>query len=113
MIDRMLVEPITIMRAVRATNRYGDDVLTWEEPEYADILGVLQQAQYGSEVTTERDLQSTEGTVFLPLDAPVTGQDRLVHNGQTWFLVGPLAPVGRPGRPSHLEGRVRLVKDGV
>ena len=113
MIDRMLVEPITVLRAVRSTDRYGDDVLSWEVPDTGPVLGVLQQAQYGSEVTTERDLQSTEGTVFLPLDAPVTGQDRLVHNGQTWFLVGPLAPVGRPGRPSHLEGRVRLVKDGV
>lgn len=43
----------------------------------------------GSEDTTDRNVQTYEASMLLPDDADVEGDDVLVHDGDTWQVLGP------------------------
>ena len=107
----LLATPVTILRAKRATDRYGRDTLDWSDPDRIDTTGYLHQ-ESGLERTADRDTQTAQAVLYLPAGTDITGRDRVEMAGHLWGVTGPPDHVTPPGSTveHHIEVSLRYVE---
>lgn len=86
----MRLGPHTIvrLRAATKTDGYGT-ALDWANPAELPIEGCSWQPTTGQESTDGREARVERAVVWAPLDADVSGTDRLRHgSGPDWHVDG-------------------------
>ena len=103
-IAALLHQKITVFEAGSSTNRAGDAVMDWSDPEKVTVVQGWIQPRRSSEST---DLRNREGVrakgYFLP-EAPINAGSRVRDpQRRVWQVIGPPLLVTAPGRNSHVQ----------
>jgi hypothetical protein len=104
----LLVLPVTIVqRSAQPEGGYGEDVFV--ETGRIDTRGYLRPLS-GFEDLTQQATTRTQGTLFLAATDPLSADDQVVIDGQTWEVTA----VGlwrnpRTRQDHHVEATVELV----
>ena len=99
-----LRQTVTVSRARLTRDRYGTDVLDWDNPAQTTHIGLVQP-RTGVEDTAEVQVVVETAVAFLPYDADVRTTDRLTVEGRD-YAVTAVIPRSFAGR-HHLEVLVR------
>lgn len=99
---------ITVVRAARTTDRYGNPVLDWDAATRHDVRRCRVQPVQGSRVnmaeTIPRDGVETRRRVFIPAGADIDHLDRIEYLGLTYQIDGDVDAWPSPtGRLAHIE----------
>lgn len=107
-ISRLLGDVITLQVPTTSTDAYGSSTFVYSGG--TDYPARMQQTA-GTEVTKDRDTQVSDWLLFLNPDVPITGDSRVLFNGQTFEVLGPPAIPTTPRTvgPHHIEARLRHV----
>lgn len=82
-------QTITVQRAPMVDD-HGTDVPDWTDPDEHDETGCSVQPAPGTEDLIGRDQITTIWTVYAPLAADVLTTDRVVYQGDTFEVDGPI-----------------------
>src|SRR5690625_7278352 len=72
---------ITIIRAGKTTDLYGNEIPDWDNATRSDVSGCSVQPTFGEEDTMHRDAVQSEYTVYAPPGTDVTADDGGEWNG--------------------------------
>jgi hypothetical protein len=106
-------ERATIVTAERSTDPYGADVPDWDRTTERDVVACVQPigVRPESETMVERDEQRVDARIWLLWGTPITGRDRVRHNGLTFEVIGPPRRWALPWGPKerYVEADLRRV----
>ncbi len=107
----LLVHDVTITRAGSTTDRYGDVIPDWSTASSSSVKGWVSQ-QSRSEVLDGREAQVSGWVAFFPAGTDVTGHDRVVWEGTTFEVAGPVNPAWSPRLDGvhHVECQLSVVE---
>lgn len=107
---RLMDQPITILHAPTAANRYGGNDLDWANATTTDTVCWVNDIA-STEVVDGRDALVSHWHLYLPAGTAITGKDRVRIDGQLYEVDGPISTASRPGKGvHHLECHLLLVK---
>lgn len=96
---------VTIIRADRTEDRYGDSVLDWDNSSEHEVEKCILLPVEGEEtLSLESDQVISRWTLDAPYDADITALDRVRYNDVTYEVDGSVQHWESPtGRLNHLE----------
>jgi hypothetical protein len=101
-------ETVQVLTAVAATDRYGNQALTWDAPVVTDVPGCRVLPVPGPEVL---DRVTTKWMLFAPPDTALVSANRVRWNGTTYDVVGDVRRWPSPtGRMAHIEADLARVE---
>lgn len=113
-LDTLLAYTVTVVRMGEVSDdEYGnvisaelsrEDYPAWVEPMTGQGRGG------GKEETQDRDTQIEDWLLILPANTPITGRDRVEHDGNTFEVIGPPAIRRSPRGVHHVEARIRHIE---
>lgn len=106
---RLLAEHVAILAPTKTTGTYGDDSLTYPEPDEVEPTPARLEQTAGTEVSTGRDTQISDWLLYLPPDVEISGDSRVVRlsDGRTFEVLGPPNVLVHPRTgPHHIEARL-------
>jgi head-tail adaptor len=113
--EYLMTYAVTIVKQANAEDRYGGQTADWSPDKVSRVTvrGFLGQSitrgEGGREDLDDRDALITAYQLFLPLDADITGHDRVEVDGEAFEVVGPPLVRRTPEGPHHIEVRLRGV----
>lgn len=107
-IAALMVHTVTIKRASTTTDRYGDTAADFDTATSTTTVAWISQ-RAASEIVNGREAQLSEWVAFLPADADVLGQDRIIWGDITFEVVGPPNHAWSPRGENHIEAVLKVV----
>lgn len=104
----LLAHDVTILTPSTEADRYGGTNKDWTNPTSSTVKGWVSQ-QSGTEIIDGREAQVSTWILYLHPDASVSGKDRVVWEGLTFEVDGPVHPAWKPGGLHHYEVPLRVV----
>lgn len=107
----LMVHDVTILQAGTTTDRYGDSIKDWTAATSSTVKGWVSQ-QTRSEVLDGREARVSGWVCYLPAGTRLTGLDRIVWEGTTFEVDGPINPAWSPRLRGvhHLELQLSRVE---
>lgn len=105
--DRLLVRDVTIVHPGAGTSLYGDNIADWSATTTEGVKGWL--ARLTSEENLEgRDALISGWKLYVDKDTTLAATDRVVIDGTTYEIDGPVLDAWRPTGIHHREALLRL-----
>ena len=95
-------QPVTIRRAARSTDRYGNDIADWTDvTDTAATAWIAQRG--GSERLDHRDGEASTWIALFDPCVDITAADRGLRGALVFEVAGPINPAYRQGELHHIE----------
>lgn len=108
---------VTVIRAIRETDRYGNTVYDWAAADRTEYVAWVEQriapaAGTQSEHVTDRNAQASLWLLIVPPDADIDGRDRVEYDGRTFEVIGPpwTVKTRRTSAAHHIEANLRWLE---
>lgn len=97
-----LPHTVTIVRAGRSTDRYGNPSSpSWDTPSLVDVAGWMQPGTGRDVDSVDADTDVNRWTALLEPAADIAADDRLVWDGRTFRVLGTPGLRTTPRGPHH------------
>lgn len=104
---------VTRLRAPLGTDEYGNRARAWEDAATAELAGFSVQPLGGEEETTDRQTVVTRAQLWGPSGTDLESTDRVVAEGVTYEIDGPVHRWPAPGGGEHhINANLRKVVGG-
>lgn len=108
MIESLMTQAVTILRADTDVDVYGNTVTDWTETTSTATLAWIAQ-RTADDLLGDRDGEVSEWVGFFLPTVTITAQDRVVRGSMTFEVAGPINPAYTPLALHHLEVPLRVV----
>ena len=109
-IEALMTQPVTILRGVEVTDRYGSKTFDWTAATSAQTTAWIARRD-GSEVLDHRNAEISQWIGMFPKDVDLRAGDRVVRWGVTFEVDEPPNPAHRPQSGlHHVEAMLKVVE---
>lgn len=109
-IDAFFVRTVTIQHPVLVPSGYGDGMEEdFTTPTTTVVKGWLHQLSESEQVSSTRDADVSTHVLRLPAGTAIDSGDRVVVDGQTFLVDGPVAKHWRPNGEHHRRVPLRYI----
>lgn len=116
MIEDILNQTVTRQRATEVEDRYGNTVLSWDNPATAEIVGVSLQPSETTEIVEDRQVTISAFRLYAPPTADILATDRIEYQGTVYEVAAQPQKWPDPFVPDaidHIEVALRQIDPPV